>query len=977
MDTRTSITACVLAAAIVVGVGLGPFACDVAPPPPDPDPTATPGGPAFVPCESFGDEDDGIDFTHFGETRIVASTIGQGRHVALLLSRLMVYEFDRPVPFCAVVPDNFTLTDLDTDTVIAFGADQLVRDNIVDGDGKVVASQILITLPDAVVAGHDYELVFDDEALGLDGEFQVTTGSGVNLKSNGTLPSGDGEKGGDFIQRFRAVGALNWLTGTTAAAGLALDAADAIYIVGEEGLHGPFDGPAVVDETKRLGRDLPALASRVVAVNNDGKVIVKGSADGKVFEVDPETGTATQIAAADLTSFPNSIVVAPPGYSSIETANVEAGDLLFSDSSGISIPDLAAAEGRKGGLNLVDRGEANINSVYLKLFVPPARGTKPREVYAAFRPEDDTGFEIIRILPNGVEDRSVFTTASSLVGVDATAAIQLENYQGREEFLIIGRIDTSLLPTKQLLPSDFDGRCVMIYNKATDRLQILMVLDIDAFAFTFGPFSDLAVTSDWNSVYVSLPTAGTVVRFNGLANGADAAGDPPCGGAFDDGLDFSGQGSVKVVRSSVGNGRYLLKGSPTVIEFECDRPLRFCDVTPDNVTLTETASGTVIPLDDDDVRRVKLRGGAGTDASKIVIDLPDSLVAGQTYELTLDAAGLGLDGEFNANGTLPSGDGTAGGDFVQTFQLVEAGRYLTNTSAAVGITIDADNRLFVANETDLFGPFAGPKSVTAADELGAVDRVARGGRPIGVDADGNVIFAALQDGNVFSVDPDTGVATELVSGAGGSSETDLVIAPAGYAGTIASAGDIIILNENRAFVPDLAAGTGKVDLFSNGGGLPEYVSASVPPVALFGPLVIGAFSDTDPITSARRLQIRELTGSGLQNDVLPNPLVGMTASNAIRLRDHGSASTYLLLGDFDPDAAAVLTRQTRGIGTGLELMIYSPEGDRLEILGIVGRGDEEAVRQPEPDLAFEQDLDTVYLTQPEARTVVRLIGLGD
>ena len=97
-------------------------------------------------------------------------------------------------------------------------------------------------------------------------------------------------------------------------------------------------------------------------------------------------------------------------------------------------------------------------------------------------------------------------------------------------------------------------------------------------------------------------------------------------------------------------------------------------------------SGQEIALDDEDITRVPLFDEDGRVAgSRLVIDLPaDELAAGGFYELTL-SENLGIDGEFQqgsgpdrTNGTLPSDNGVAGGDFVQIFQVIEASNYLTN-----------------------------------------------------------------------------------------------------------------------------------------------------------------------------------------------------------------------------------------------------------------------------------------------------------
>ena len=472
----------------------------------------TDAGGASARCTSPGGQDDGIDLSGFGSTRVLRSTIGHGRHVVLIDGEEIIFEFDGPVPFCAVVPVNFVLQDLATGTVLPFAADELVRQDLVDGAGKVVASRVRVRLPAEVTAGADYELTLAGGALGLDGEFQIAG------PLNGTLPSGDGSPGGDFAQLFRTVGAKAYLTDTNAAAGLALDDTDGLYIAGETGLYGPFRAPGAVTEGFRLAPSLPSLASRMVAVDHNGFVIVKGVTNGRLIKVDPVAGTGSDIAALDVQSHPYSLVVAPDGFASALPIDVVPGDLLISDDAGISVPDLVAGDGKKGGVNLVDRTLRDSNSAYVKLFVAPNRGTGPGEVLAAFRREDNQALEIFRIQPDGVEDRSILTARAFLAEVDGTAAIQLDTGAGDPTFLIIGQLDPDLHDDAQILPADFDGRCVMTYDAGRDRLEMLLPLPIDPFSFNLGPWSDLAQTSDYGTIYVSLPTEREVWELTGLAD---------------------------------------------------------------------------------------------------------------------------------------------------------------------------------------------------------------------------------------------------------------------------------------------------------------------------------------------------------------------------------------------------------------------------------------------------------------------------
>ena len=56
---------------------------------------------------------------------------------------------------------------------------------------------------------------------------------------------------------------------------MALDADDRLYLVGENGVFGPFDSARAVEDGDQLGSTLGLLAPRTIAVDNDGRVIVK------------------------------------------------------------------------------------------------------------------------------------------------------------------------------------------------------------------------------------------------------------------------------------------------------------------------------------------------------------------------------------------------------------------------------------------------------------------------------------------------------------------------------------------------------------------------------------------------------------------------------------------------------------------------------------------------------------------------------
>jgi len=933
-------------------------------------------GEEFYTCTSPGGEDEGVEFGEPGTTRVVASTLGEGRHMALVDDTVLlegwnlVYQFDQPVRTCAVIPEHFTLTEVGSGEEIALAAENLAHAHIVEG-GVVVASQISITLPAAVQAGADYELVLSAAGLSLDGEFAVN--SGTNLAANGTLPSGDGVAGGDFVQLFRAVGVSDYLTAAPAAGGMALDEADQLYIVAEEGLYGPFDAPGQVTEADRLGATLPLLSSRNVVWTAEGTLIVKGRSDGKIFEVDPDTGAPTEVAiAADLDSYPKASVRAPEGYASIELAGVQPGDILFADDSGISVLDLPGQAGQKGGVDLVERSD--ISSAYVNLWTPPRRGSRPGEIYGGHKPEEsDGGFEIHRILPNGLTDRAVLPGA--LFGFEGSSATHLEDIQGRQEFLLLGDLtDTTTLDTKQLFPQGFDGVGVYVYEVDRDRLQLVAPLPLKTFAFDFAAFSQVVLTPDYARAYVTMPTANLVLALEGLSN-ENTVGNWPCDDIHDLGVDFADGGPAQVVATSFGVGRYLLAGAPTVVEFEFDRPVPYCSFTADNVTLIDRddPAEAEISLEAGDVKRIPIYDGSIMLACRAMIDLPPTLEAGHRYQLTLSGDGFNLDGEFD--GTLPSGDGSPGGDFVQTFRLIAGSNFLTETRSATGLTLDNSGRLFVANEEQLFGPFATPAEVTAADELGELPLLSGGGRPIAAANNGNVIAAGRNNGTVLTIDPETGAVTEIGRQAGGTFEIDVVIAPPGFTAPGVAAGDIIVCNEGRGTVPDLISGSGATQIFSDSDISSGYTNFFVTPPDILGPpLLYGGYrvSAADVGYTFRRI-----TPDGDQVDLLPEMLTGVDGKGGVRLPDYDGEAEFLILADFSQASSPQLpTGQIRAATGGLELLVYDVATGRLQMLGALSRGLEGAFTSPEPDLAFSDDLTNVYVTQPITRTVVELTGFG-
>ena len=929
----------------------------------------------FFTCSSPGGEDNGVEFGDPGTTRVIASTLGEGRHMALASTWPLIYEFDQPVRYCAVIPDHFTLTDLTTGAVIPIPEANLLHQHLAQ-DGVVIRSRVSIVLPEGLTTGDDYELVISGRGLSLDGEFQVN--GGTNLAANGTLPSGDGTPGGDFVQIFRAVTIDTYLTNTPRAGAMELDPDDRLYVVGDAGLFGPFDTAGEVTDGDRLGTSLPQLSDRNVVMTSSGTLIVKeDTSDGSIFEVDPTTGTAMEVAVAgNLNINPKASVLAPEGYSSIEMAGVQAGDIIFADDSGITALDLAAGTGLKGGLRIVER-DNEISSAYLNMWTPPMKSGKPGEIWAGHKPEDaDDGFRVHRILPNGLEDS--FILPRTLFGLDGTSVTHLQDSKGRREFLILGTItdSTAFELGKQLLPADFDGRGIFIFDATRNRLQVVAPLTIDAFTFaSLDAFSQVLLTSDYDRAYISMPSESVVYAMDGLAN-SDADEDWPCDSVYDDGIDFGAEGSARVVASSFGLGNYVLAGAPTVVEFEFDLPLRYCQCNADNVTLMDVSSGSEIALGDRDVKRIPIYAGNQIVASRIMIDLPMTLTTGVEYQLTLSGDGLNIDGEFT--GTLPSGDGSPGGDFVQTFWLIEGSNFLTETRHAVGITIDSTGQLFIANETQPYGPFATAKEVTDADAVGSTGVISGGGRPITAGAVGTLFVAGRNNGPILAVDVATGTTDTLVTSLGGTFEIGLMIAPPGYNGALVSEGDIIVANSQRGSIANVAGGSGSLGQFFSDPATvgDDWQNFFVPPTPLFGPAIYGSFQ----AGRDNAFSVLEIGDDGVATPLFA-PLVGVDGVAAARLPDADGNAQYLLLADFDQAASPDLpTKQLRGATDGYELLVYNAGNGHLSVLGAVSRGvtggDDFSTVEADPDFAFTADVNTVYLTQPRPRTVVELTGFA-
>ncbi len=913
-------------------------------------------------CNSPGGQDVGVVFGEAGTTRVVASTLGLGRHLVLSPGTPLIYEFDQPVRFCAVVPSHFTLMDLSTGTAIGLAESNLQHQHIVDEQSDaVVGSRVIVTLPASVQAGRDYQLTISDDGLSLDGEFQVNAGTA--LAANGLLPSGDGVPGGDFVQIFRAITITQYLTATPSAGGMAVDRDDRLYIVGEGGAYGPFDAAGAVTEGRRLGENLGELAPRIVLAKHDGNIVVLEQSGNIAYEIDPASGAVSEIAqAGELSLSPQAATIAPAGYASVELAGVEPGDLIFADSSGVSALDLGSGTGLKGRVHFVERDD--INSAYLNLWTPPREsGSAEGSVYGAFRPESfDEGFQIHRILPNGLVDRAVLP--APLPYLDGSGATHLQDVQGRREFAIVGAIDLAGVQTHQIVAEDFDGLGLFVYDATRDRIQIMAALPVKTFAFDFAARSQIILTSDFARAYVSMPLQNLILAVDGLAN-SNPDGDWPCDSIHDAGIDFGPASSARLIASTLGRGRHLLRGAPTVVEFEFDVPLRYCQVNADAVELRDLAGGAVA-LDAQAVNRAQVLNEEGmVERSRVLVDLPDGLIAGREYQLTLSAAALGL-----------------AEDVVQTFQLVEGSLFLTETQNAAGIAVDGDGRVFIANEDAVFGPFTAPDRVTLADVTAqTLPTLSGGGRPIGIDAAGRVIVSGRSD--IVAIDPDSGAVETIASGVAGSFEVDVLTAPTGFDGAIASSGDVILFNSIRGVIPTLPAPPSgfseTTTLFTGIGAVAEYVGYWVPPTGLFGAQIYGALVSSG---SSGGFTVERITPGGQRvDDLFSAPLEGVAGLGALRLQDNGSQEEWLLLADYEAASSPMLpTEQTRSSTEGLELLVYNATTNRLQVLGFFSRGvsDTDIVSFPtDPDLESSPDLDAVYLTQPVARTVVRLDGFAN
>ncbi|GJM26424.1 MAG: hypothetical protein DHS20C16_28390 [Phycisphaerae bacterium] len=938
--------------------------------------------PMFVLCDSPGGEDADIDFSGFGETKVTFSTFGHGRHLVYFDGVRLIFQFDQPIPFCAVIPDNVKLWDVDTGDEIPLTDAQLMRQNI-DANGAntdigedVEASLILIDLPGDLEIGKDYELTFDDETLGLDGDFQQNPDTPE--RSNGKLPSGDDTPGTDFKQIFRTISASDFLTETQGIAGIALDNQDRLFGSSETGAFGPFTQAKAVTGGDQLAPNLNSLASKSIVIDNQGMVIVKDQiSDNEVYAIDPDTGLPNIVAIPDVESQPDDVVIAPTGYASVQRSAVEPGDIIYSSTGNIVVADRRAGAGNKGTMNLVDRA-GSISDAYTSLFVPGANAGQAecRTIYGLYKPENDTGYEMHRILPDGTVDHSGFTNPESLTALEGTAAVKLQNIQGREEYLIVGDVDLAQADLRQNLP-DFDGRCVMIYNETESRLQVLFPLPIDTFAFTFGPFSDAEITSDYDTTYISLPNDQRVVSMTGFANNGKSEGTPECDPSFDDNITVA-TGAARVFRSTLGNGRFLMYGSPTVLQFDFDQAIPHCSVNADNITLVNQETGADISLEGQRMRRWLFSDPSNgvTLGSRLTIDLPMGLETGMKYEIHLNAEAMGLDGEFlteendiKRNGRLPSGDGTPGGDFVQMFQLIHGDWFLTETGGARGVSLTSGESLWASTDVAIMGPFTAPTTPTVADSMiVGVDQEIAGsegtakGKPMVANKDAaraDVTYASLRNSRLYDADSLTGFQQIFQVDFGepglGTFEQDLEIAPDGFAG------DYVDVNLARGVIIDVAGSTSTA-LFESDSQLVQYKSLFVAPDSLGG----GLFASVSEGFGGG-FRIREITPAGDQIDEFA-ALAGVNGCASMKLQSYHGDPEYLILGDFDRTSANLLTGQLSDTTSGNELVWYSPAQNKVQVLGSFSLG---------ADMTFEQALDTIYSSHPNLRSVFRFQGLGN
>ena len=99
----------------------------------------------------------------------------------------------------------------------------------------------------------------------------------------------------------------------------------------------------------------------------------------------------------------------------------------------------------------------------------------------------------------------------------------------------------------------------------------------------------------------------------------------------------------------------------------------------------------------------------------------------------------------------------------------------------------------------------------------------------------------------------------------------------------------------------------------------------------------------------------------------PAPLVGVSGTATIRLQDFGGQAEYLIMGGFDNSSATFATGQIRESAPGMELMIYNPELNLIQVVGVLPQGS---------DKTLTAVLDAAYISLPVSRTVLRIDGIG-
>ncbi|MGB0716641.1 MAG: hypothetical protein ACPGXK_12220, partial [Phycisphaerae bacterium] len=920
----------------------------------------------FMICTAEDPADVGVDFGEPGFARVVASSLGAGRHLVATEQATFQFEFDKPIRACSVISQNISMRNMTTDTDVQLSDEQLSREHILDEQGTVTGSRVSVVLPADLEIGHDFEIILDTETMGIDGEFRESNGGTL---ANGVLPSGDENPGGDFVQQFRLVSLIDYLVDTQGASGLALDQTDRLVLVSRDnGVWGPFTSDGEVAEDDRIGGELGPLSPRAVTIDSDGQIVVKdATTDNQLWMIDPSTGNASILATTATAAEIDDLLAAPDGFQSAERAGVEVGDFLYTSRGSIVVQDLRAAAGTKGELALVDADESSAGA-YVNLFEPEP---KSGEVYGGWQGENGRGFVIHRVGSNGVVDPSIMPTQNALTGVRGTAVLRLANIDGREEYLIAGSIDLDAANTGQILPADFDGRALMIYDATRDRLSVLSPLAIDEFSFSErGMTTDLAIESGRDSAFVSIPTQNHVVRLSGLANTGSSV-TPVCDASVDDARASElADGSARVIASTLGNGKFLFQGSPTVVMFDFDQVIPACSADAIHITLRDETNDREVSLLERRIRRFVFASDDDDARSRLVIDLPVGLDAGVRYSLTLNAGVFGLDGDFGVdgeNGMLPSGNGSPGGDFVQYFQLLTADYFLTETDGAAGVDVDGDDQLFAATASEIFGPFTSPTTpggVLRTISLGDGQEIAgaandTAGKPMVANQNSDdfaIAFAAGDSGELRSADRTAGIAS-LIAAADGpdavsAAEVDIIESPTGYPG------DYILINGERGLVVDTSAMQTEV-LFERTDEQLTFASISSWPTSSFSAGVLVAVNDLAD-NSVSALQIAP---NGVAETLFEQQ--GATCEAVIRLPDSANGMEFLMLCELATGSDNLETNQVLSRQSGTGLLWIRPAENRLQVIGTFSRGS---------DMAFSESLDTIYTAHPALRAVLRIEG---